>query len=277
MSKLYNLARVETTTTGSGTLTLGDAVVGCLTFANAGVVDGDTVSYSIVDGNNTESGHGTYASAGPTLARTTVYSSTNSGSVISLSGNAQVAITVLAEDMLALQTSGILQVELYNETLSGSGIFDTDGVDLSGYDHLRIYLSAESDVAAELDAIHVFFNNDTTVTNYVSSRVLQESPTSLGGVTADMPNSGLVSGADATTYLNGMIIMDIMFYLSGKQKYLLSRGMHRDDSKTRSFTYGVHWENTAAITRITLQPDGYSTDEFVAGSICQIIGIKTVA
>jgi len=99
LSKLYNLARVETTTTGSGTMTLGDAVIGCLTFANAGVQDGEVVSYTILDSNNTESGHGTYSSTGPTLARTTIYSSTNSGSVISLSGNAQVAITALAQDI----------------------------------------------------------------------------------------------------------------------------------------------------------------------------------
>jgi len=109
LAKLYNLARVETTTTGSGTMTLGDAVVGCLTFANAGAQDGDVVSYSIVDGNNTESGHGTYSSTGPTLARTTVYSSTNSGSAISLSGNAQVAITVLAQDI-----PDILQFQVFS-------------------------------------------------------------------------------------------------------------------------------------------------------------------
>ena len=132
MSKLYNLARVETTTTGSGTMTLGDAVTGCLTFANAGVQNGEVVSYTILDSNNTESGHGTYASAGPTLARTTIYSSTNSGSAINLSGNAQVAITVLAEDFQFVDLGAAITT---NETYNGmifQGVVDTNSIGFSG-------------------------------------------------------------------------------------------------------------------------------------------------
>ena len=56
MAKLYNLARVNTATTGTGTITLGSAVAGYLTFALAGVADGDVVDYGIKDGSNSEIG-----------------------------------------------------------------------------------------------------------------------------------------------------------------------------------------------------------------------------
>jgi hypothetical protein len=99
MGKLYNLARMTTATTGTGTITLGSAVSGFLTFAQAGVANGDVVSYGIEDGANREVGTGTYTSSGTTLSRSVV-KSTNSNTAINLSGSAQVFITPLASDML---------------------------------------------------------------------------------------------------------------------------------------------------------------------------------
>lgn len=99
-NKLYNLARMTTATTGTGTITLGSAVSGYLTFALAGVANGDVVSYAIKDGANSEIGTGTYTSAGTTLTRT-VTKSTNANAAISLSGSAEVFITMRAEDVLA--------------------------------------------------------------------------------------------------------------------------------------------------------------------------------
>jgi hypothetical protein len=99
---LHNLARMTSTTTGTGTLTLVAAVTGCLTFANAGVADGEIVSYGISDGANAEVGVGVYSSTGPTLARTTVHSSTNSGNLIDCTGSQHVFITPTASDFLQL-------------------------------------------------------------------------------------------------------------------------------------------------------------------------------
>jgi hypothetical protein len=101
LAKLYNLARVSTATTGTGgTITLGSAVSGFLTFAQAGIADGDTVTYAIQDGASSEIGRGVYTSSGTTLTRS-VLKSTNSNAAISLSGTAQVFITPAAEDFSA--------------------------------------------------------------------------------------------------------------------------------------------------------------------------------
>jgi hypothetical protein len=98
MASLYNLARMTTATTGTGTLTLGSAVPGYLTFALAGVQDGDTVTYAIRDGANSEIGRGVYTTSGLTLTRV-VLKSTNSDAAINLSGTAQVGISLAIEDL----------------------------------------------------------------------------------------------------------------------------------------------------------------------------------
>ncbi len=93
---LYNLVRCYTNTTGQDNLTLGAAVAGFLTFAQASVPNGGTVSYGIKDGNYSEVGRGVYNSG--TLTRN-VLASNDGGDKLFLSGLAEVFITVLAEDI----------------------------------------------------------------------------------------------------------------------------------------------------------------------------------
>jgi hypothetical protein len=99
MASLYNLARMTTNTSGTGAaLTLATVVPGFLSFDDAGVGDGDTVSYGIVDGANTEVGRGVYTAAGTTLTRG-VLKSTNADARIDLSGAAaEVYISFLSDD-----------------------------------------------------------------------------------------------------------------------------------------------------------------------------------
>jgi hypothetical protein len=101
MAKLFTGARMTTATTGTGTITLGTAVSGYLTFAGAGVANGNVVSYGIKDGANSEWGTGTYTAAGTTLTRT-VTLSTNANTAINLSGSAEVYITPRKEDLLSI-------------------------------------------------------------------------------------------------------------------------------------------------------------------------------
>ena len=102
MPKLVNRAKMTTATTGTGTLTLGSALAGYQTFANAGVANSDIVRYTIEDGSAWEIGLGTYSSTGTTLTRGTIESST--GTAINLSGNATVFVTAAASDLQELVT-----------------------------------------------------------------------------------------------------------------------------------------------------------------------------
>lgn len=95
----HNIAKMRSSTVGTGTLTLTTAMSGFLTFALAGVVNGERVTYTIRDGSNTEVGQGIYTTVGLTLTRATILSSTNGGAAISCTGNQVVMITIAAEDI----------------------------------------------------------------------------------------------------------------------------------------------------------------------------------
>ena len=99
MVTLVNRAKVSTSTTGTGTITLGAALDGYQTFADAGVTNGQSVRYVIEDGTNWEIGTGTYTATGTTLTRSVVESS-NADAAINLSGQATVFITAAASDIL---------------------------------------------------------------------------------------------------------------------------------------------------------------------------------
>src|ERR1700744_1889488 len=95
--------RVKTTVASApstGDIALGNAVQGYQSFSDGGIQDGDVVSYVIEDTQGTtqilawEFGRGTYAAAGPSLARTTILgSSVGSLAPIDASASANVYIT----------------------------------------------------------------------------------------------------------------------------------------------------------------------------------------
>lgn len=95
---LLNRAKMTVSgTPGTGTITLNAASTGFQTFSTSGIHDGARVPYLIEDGSTWEYGLGDYTASGTTLARTTILGSSNSGSAISATSSATVAVVPLAE------------------------------------------------------------------------------------------------------------------------------------------------------------------------------------
>ena len=95
---LADRVQETTTTTGTGSVTLLGSVTGYQSFSVIG--NTNTTFYCIADqgGANWEVGIGTYSTTGPTLARTTVLSSSNSGSLVNFTaGTKTVFVTYPSE------------------------------------------------------------------------------------------------------------------------------------------------------------------------------------
>ena len=104
MAKFADRVKVATATTGTGTITLGSAESGFQVVPSS--LNTETIRYVIEDGTSWEIGTGTYTHSGTTLTRTLTSSST--GSLLNLSGNAKVFISPAAEDLQ--------YVEVYSST-----------------------------------------------------------------------------------------------------------------------------------------------------------------
>jgi hypothetical protein len=90
--------RETTTTTGTGTITLGGAATGFQSFSVIG--DSNTTFYTIqlANTNEWEVGVGTYTLSGTTLSRDTILESSNGGSAVNFSaGTKDVFVTYPAE------------------------------------------------------------------------------------------------------------------------------------------------------------------------------------
>lgn len=102
--------RETTTTTGTGTITLGGAATGFQTFS-AAIGNSNSTYYCITDSatGDWEVGIGTYTSSGNTLSRDTILSSSNSGSVVPFSaGSKDVFVTQPAERAVYVNGTDII-------------------------------------------------------------------------------------------------------------------------------------------------------------------------
>lgn len=211
MIGFHNIARMYSTTTGTGTLTLTTAFPGCNTFANAGAVDGERLRYTIRDGRNTEVGIGIYTASGTTLSRATVLSSTNGGSKIDCSGSETVEIVMASEDITPFASYYYNSTEsITNATNGHTMLIDTEWDDQAGLATL-----ASNQVTLTYKGWYMFyvaidvsagaaFNGRIQIDPQLGFSVVSRGYTTAMGIQADQIAAGpflLHVADDATTYL----------------------------------------------------------------------------
>jgi len=203
--------RVKETTTSTGTsdFTLGGAVTGFQTFS-AGVGNSNTTYYAVSLGADWEVGLGTLSSDGLTLARTTVYQSSNSDTKVSFgSGSKEVFVTYPADKAV-------------------SDISSTDGSIVVSRNGSIIDLAVSEASPASTLLVAVRNTTGSTLTKgtavYISGATGQRSTVSkalatsdatsaqtLGLITSDLSNNsngyvtviGLISDIDTSAYSDG--------------------------------------------------------------------------
>ena len=152
-----------TTTTGTGTLTLGGAVTGFETFT-VNLSDGDTTYYACTDNTDFEVGLGTFTASGTTLARTTILASSNSGSAVNWgAGTRTVFCTLPAAKTVFLDGSNVANISNL-KLASGAtvtAILDEDGLSSDSATSLATQQSIKAYVDAQVTAQDLDFQGDS--------------------------------------------------------------------------------------------------------------------
>ena len=151
---LADRIKETTTTTGTGTYTLGGAATGFESFAVIG--NSNTTYYCCTDGTDFEVGIGTYTASGTTLARTTILQSSNSDSAVNwTSGTRDIFCTQPAEKAVFLNASDHLETEGGVIALKNGGT----------QSEVRLYCESSNAHYAALKApAHADFAGDVTST-----------------------------------------------------------------------------------------------------------------
>ena len=106
---LSDRVKETTSTTGTGTYTLGGASTGFESFASIG--NSNTTYYCCTDGTDFEVGIGTYTASGTTLARTTILQSSNSDNAVNWSaGTREIFCTLPAEKSVVKDASNHVSI-----------------------------------------------------------------------------------------------------------------------------------------------------------------------
>lgn len=177
---LQDRVRETSTTTGTGTITLAGAYDGYRTFASC-IPNGSTVYYCIQNTSigfesEWEVGIGTFTLSGTTLSRTTVFSSSNSGSLVNFSaGTKQAFITYPAEKAIYEEVNGETLIDGGPITVVGNGVTSIPSLEaelgkfVGNVDSFAQIYNLNQSNTANASADFVAYNSDTIdgTTNFV--------------------------------------------------------------------------------------------------------------
>ena len=187
-----------TNTTGTGAYTLGGVVAGFRTFASV-ASNSDTVYYSVTDNVNYEVGLGTYTSSGGTIARTTVFASSNSNNAVNWgSGTKNIFLTYPADKAVIEDASN--NVNIGNNLVVGGTV---DGRDIATDGTKLDTVETNADVTDTANVTSAGALMDSEVTNLAQVKAFDSSDyaTAAQGTKADaaLPKAGgAMTGAITT-------------------------------------------------------------------------------
>jgi hypothetical protein len=242
----------NSTTSGTGTLTLSGAVPGFQSFAVIG--DGNTTFYTIYDNvaQVWEVGIGTYTSSGTTLSRDTVLS-TSSGttSPISLAGNTvSVFVTYPAEKSVNLNASGNVSPlgTISSGTWNGSTIgvaYGGTGVTSSSGANSVVLRDSNSNIT--VNRLSQGTQNITAsggTTNLTAASAYNQYLTGTGGQTFRLPDATTLTDTTAFVFNNNatgtLTITDYATATVGTVAAGGSAGIVLLDNSTVGGTWDVH-------------------------------------
>lgn len=196
--------RVQQTGTANTTVsfTLSGSVAGFQSFAVIG--NGNTTFYSATDSSGDwEVGIGTYSTTGPTLTRTTILSSSNSGSAVTFSGAVNVFVTYPSEKSVNLDgsgnvsslgtvTSGTWQGSTVGTAYGGTGVTTSTGANSNVLRDANVNITANNT-----------FNSFTQTTAAAGTTVLTAASSFYQRLVASGSNGQTFQLPDATTVPTG--------------------------------------------------------------------------
>jgi cytoskeletal protein CcmA (bactofilin family) len=185
-----------TTTTGTGTYTLGGAVTGFETFT-VNLSNSDTTYYCCTDNTDFEVGLGTFTSSGTTLARTTILASSNSNNAVSWSsGTRTIFCTLPAAKTVILDASGNASI---GGTVTATGSFIIGSADMSEADLEKLDGITNGTVAAS-KAVVVDSNKDAgTFRNLTASGAITAGSFVIGSADINENDLESIDGITAGT------------------------------------------------------------------------------
>jgi len=238
-----------TTTTGTGTYTLGGAVTGFETFTS-NLINADTTYYVCTDGTDFEVGIGTFTSSGTTLARTTILASSNSNNAVSWSsGTREIFITYPADKAVFKDASNNINGTFVGN-ITGNVTGNTSGS--SGSTTGNAATATALETARTINGTSFDGTGNITVTaaagtltgSTLNSGVTASSLTSVGTLTSDLNMGGQdvisagVSSADTHAGIYGSSSAPVEFTVTVGTK-TAAHPYYGDGSSSAYFINGV--------------------------------------
>lgn len=164
---------------------------------------------------------------------------------------------------------------IFRQNLAAAGRFVVPAI--SGeYLQLTLLLQCRSNkTAANNEAVRLYLNGDTTAANYSYNYIEDDGAGTVSG-NAGSNNTFIGACPAATSPANGAMESKLSLIDPQSPDFFKSIDFFSLSDREDPPHWdqgGVLWKSISPVTSITIQPDGYPTTGFVAGSTLVVIGV----